>query len=136
MGARTTWEIRQYENTPSIYLYSHWGGNSKWGDTATALTAAIGRWDDPAYGARIIISQIVGTNWSQETGFGVVAGPVGEIPFEEEFFNMVIDFTTKKVYAGDLEYTFDEFITAQDVSEGLVEAYWAAYAAEVEKAGL
>lgn len=124
MGARATWEIRQYDNTPSIYLYSHWGGSTKWIDTVNALRMAEPRWDDPAYGARIFISQIVGNQWDGETGFGIVAGNAGEVPFEEEYFPLVIDFTTKTVKAGDLELTFDEFLVAEDHTDTLVEAYW------------
>ena len=124
MGARTTWEIRTYSDSPSIYLYSHWGGDSKWSDTAAALAAAEPRWGDPSYGARIFISQIVGREWDQETGFGIVAGPAGDCPFEESYFSMVIDFSSRQVITGQRIFTFEDFLKSEDFSEDEVTEFW------------
>lgn len=124
MGARTTWEIRQYSDSPAIYLYSHWGGDSKWSDTAAALAAAEPRWSDPSYATRIFISQIVGREWDQETGFGIVAGPENECPFEEEYFSMVIDFSSSQVITGQRIFTFEDFLKSEDFSEDEVTEFW------------
>ena len=123
MGARTTWEIRTNSET-AIYLYSHHGGDSKWADTVSALKAAEPRWGDSSYGARIFISQIIGEFWNSETGFGIHAGPIGEVPFEESYFPMVVDFTSDTIRAGAYFYTFEEFLEANDVSEWLTEMNW------------
>ena len=123
MGARTTWEIRTNSHS-AIYLYSHWGGDSKWADTASALQSAQPRWSDPSYGARIFISQIVGNNWNEETGFGIAAGDTGAVPFEESYFPIVIDFQSNTISAGAYFYTFAEFLEANDVSEWLTEMHW------------
>lgn len=124
MGARTTWEIRGYEGSPSIYLYSHWGGDSKWSDTQSALSMAEPRWSDPSYASRIFISQIVGRNWDSETGFGIAAGKRGEAPFEESYFPVVVDFGTKLIEVTGETYTFNEFLALEDKSEEIVELFW------------
>lgn len=124
MGARTQWEIRTDAESPSIYLYSHWGGDSKWNDTVHALEAARPRWDDPTYGARIFISQIVGAAWDEETGFGITAGEEGQAPFEESYFSAVIDFSSKLVTLGSMQWTFEEFLTADEETEALGNEFW------------
>lgn len=124
MGARTQWEIRTDADGPSIYLYSHWGGDSKWDDTVRALEAARPRWSDPSYGARIFISQIVGTQWDLETGFGITAGEEGQAPFEESYFSAVIDFSSKLVTFGSMQWTFEEFLTADEETEALGNEFW------------
>jgi hypothetical protein len=125
MGSRTTWEIRTHADSPSIYLYSHWGGESKWSDTVGALRAAEPRWGDSSYGARIFISQIIGAHWDSETGFGITAGENGSVPFEESYFSILIDFSSRTVIAGDRFYDFSEFLTTEDVSAELMEGAWA-----------
>jgi hypothetical protein len=124
MGSRTTWEIRTHADSPSIYLYSHWGGESKWVDTVRALSAAEPRWSDPTYAARIFISQIVGEYWSAETGFGITAGNAGELPFEESYFSVVVNFESNSLVAGNTFYSFSEFLATEDAPEFLREKAW------------
>jgi len=38
---------------------------------AHALNSAQGRWNDPDYGTRIVVSQIVGDSWKDTLGFGL-----------------------------------------------------------------
>jgi len=109
MGARTTWEIQTNETT-SLYLYSHWGGGSKLRDTIKAIRAAEPRWSDLTYCARIIVSQIVGDSWADETGFGLDVGEPNQSPFEEEYFRCVIDLIRRTVQLGDEVIKFDDFI--------------------------
>lgn len=134
MGARTTWEIVG-ENGVSMFLYSHWGGDTKWEDTVEALRTSEPRWMDESYGARIFMSTIIGEDWSKETGFGISAGTSGMVPFEEEFFPIKLNFSTQTISLGVksktnpapfLEYTFEQFVNGVgDSSHALVEAYWA-----------
>ena len=93
----------------SIVLYSHWGGSERGSDLAKALQAARGRWDDPAYGTRIIVSRIVGDEWKNETGFGLT---VGEF-CDNERPEIVVDFADKRVVifgrGARREFTFEQF---------------------------
>lgn len=120
MGSRTFWEIRTYKDAPSIYLYSHWGGGDKWATTANALREAEPRWTDATYGARIFISQIIGNQWGEETGFGITAGPSDESPFEESYFSVVVDFSTGSVTYNGIEVTFQEFLDSEDETESVL----------------
>lgn len=124
MGARTYWEIRTRENSPSIYLYSHWGADSKWEDTASALKATEPRWGDTTYSARIFISQIIGNLWDSETGFGITAEPAGSMPFDEESFSVVVDFSNNTIRVSDLEYSFEEFLASADNTESILESIY------------
>lgn len=111
MGARTTWEIKS-NNEASIYLYSHWGGDSKLEDTKNAIEMARPRWDDPTYCARIIISQLIGYQWDEEAGFGIEANLPDSLPFEEQFAPCVIDTTLNTVQIGEWLGSFNDFLKA------------------------
>jgi hypothetical protein len=110
MGARTTWAIKTEEGDAVVWLYSHWGGDSKFEDTREALAKAEPRWQDSTYGARIFISQIIGDQWDSETGFGITTGTLGHIPFEEEYDLVVVDFTTNTITYGRFEFSFEDFL--------------------------
>jgi hypothetical protein len=86
MGARTNFTFRT--ETGDLTLYSHWGGDSKRSDLAAALQAAMPRIDmvDTSYALRIIVSQLIGDSWNEETGFGLFVGPEGG----EESYDWVI----------------------------------------------
>jgi hypothetical protein len=117
MGSRTAWKIIADNAGAAIWVYSHSGGESKFEDTQNALVAAMPRWSDTTYGARIFISNIVRENWSDETGFGLTAD--AECPFEESYFSAVIDFTTQVITLGEMVWSFAEFIVTTDVSESV-----------------
>lgn len=124
MGSRTTWKIVTNDDAV-IWLYSHWGGEDKFVDTQNALVASMPRWSDRTYGARIFVSNIVRENWSEETGFGLTATLANaECPFEESYFDAVIDFTTQRVTLGSRTWSFSDFIVLSDCSEELSEEFW------------
>ena len=77
MGDRAVIGFKADENSTPIWLYMHHRGLVRHSLLATAIDAASGRWDDPAYATRIAISSIVGNNWSDETGFGLSCGDDG-----------------------------------------------------------
>ncbi len=54
-----------------IYLYTHWGGYRIKETLANALKRGEGRWDDPSYLNRIIISEFVKDDTEGLTGIGV-----------------------------------------------------------------
>jgi hypothetical protein len=75
MGDRCVIGFKADKDATPIFLYSHWGGADQHRDVQRAIAAASCRAAaDPAYATRIAISQIVGNNWGEETGFGISAG--------------------------------------------------------------
>lgn len=124
MGSRTEWIIKTDSSDNALHLYSHWGGESKFEDTQRALAKAQPRWSDTSYGVRIFTSQIIGSDWDSETGFGLDVGNATDNLFEESYFHAVIDFTNRMVTFGSMSWTFDEFIIAENVQEELVNEYW------------
>lgn len=124
MGSRTEWIIKEDNSGNAVHLYSHWGGDTKFVDTKMALAMAQPRWSDTTYGVRIFISQIIGSNWQSETGFGIAVGNDSDNLFEESYFHAVIDFPNQLVKFGSHEWTFEEFLQADDIQEQLVEEYY------------
>lgn len=85
----------------SIVLYSHWGGHDLGPDLAKALKHAKPRWHDEASGTRMIVSRIIGEDWSSEAGFGLSVGALAD----NNNPVLVVDFTEQRVlcYAGEAE---------------------------------
>lgn len=104
MGARTVFEVKDRDG--SIFLYSHWGGDTKFEDAVNALKEAEPRWSDTTYGMRIFISQIIGDYWNSETGYGISA----KSNFEEQYDPMVINFENQTVEYLDEIRSFKEFV--------------------------
>lgn len=69
MGARTNFHFKTNEDT--LTLYSHWGGEERKKDLARAMYAALPRKGDTPYALRIMVSQLIGTSWDEETGYGL-----------------------------------------------------------------
>jgi len=82
MGDRAVFGFKATKESQPIWLYSHWGGSTQNSDLAKAIEEAKPRWCDPHYATRIAISQIVGSDWSGELGFGISAGD-GEFALPE-----------------------------------------------------
>jgi hypothetical protein len=83
MGDRTNFHFKVNEDT--LTLYSHWGGTWRKQDLARALSVAMPRiqMGDIDYALRVCISQLIGADWNQETGFGLrINNPQGA---EEEY---------------------------------------------------
>jgi hypothetical protein len=126
MGSRTQWIIIQNDSDAAIHLYSHSGGEEKFGDTQNAIIAAMPRWNDPSYGARIFISNIVRENWDSETGFGIGAGSSSEPMFEESYYPSIVNFATQQISLGEMSWSFDDFVSAVSIHDNLVEEFWGA----------
>lgn len=80
MGARVSFIFKEENDVaigepvkPSVVLYSHWGADTWEVDLACALSVAEPRWDDPSYGTRIIISNLIGEQWKDLLSFGIYA---------------------------------------------------------------
>lgn len=104
MGARTNFELKDEQG--SVWLYSHWGGDSKVRDFAYALQKAESRWGDTPYAIRIAVSQLIGNDWNSETGFGLTSYQSGE----ESYDTLAADFTNNTVTYQGIDYTFEQFI--------------------------
>lgn len=104
MGARVVFNIKQSDEL-YLCLYSHWGEYSALSDCANAIAKARPRWDDDSYCSRIIISQLIGEEWGNETGYGLWAS--NEPYVDEEW--LIIDLTEKTVTGRDGVHTFEQF---------------------------
>jgi hypothetical protein len=107
MGARTNFTFKTL--TGDLTLYSHWGGDSKFEDLATALNAAMPRiaMGDTPYALRITVSQLIGTSWNEETGFGLHVGDEGG---EESYEPVTVDFTNNTVIHHGSSHSIQSFI--------------------------
>ena len=108
MGDRTNFHFKVNEDM--LTLYSHWGGYTRKQDLARALNAAMPRvqMGDIDYALRICISQLVGVDWTEETGYGLmVNNPQGA---EEEHGYLEVDFNNGIVLDDTVAKPFKEFI--------------------------
>jgi len=89
MGDRAVYGFRSGGGVarPTMYLYSHWGGDEQDKTLAEALEAARGRWDDPHYATRIVTSFIIGDSWQRETGYGLSVDDYAEPDYD--YINVV-----------------------------------------------
>jgi hypothetical protein len=109
MGDRTNFHFKVNEDT--LTLYSHWGGTWRKQDLARALSVAMPRiqMGDTSYALRICISQLIGADWNQETGFGLmINNPQGA---EEEHGLLEINFNNGTVQDDDIVKPMKEFIS-------------------------
>jgi hypothetical protein len=111
MGARVFFNIKQGENN-YISLYSHWGEFTMYSDMAQALEKARPRWNDASYATRIIISNLIGTEWDSETGFGLFSGIEGI--YDESYID--VDLVNKTVSDASGQHSFDEFVSYHSVA--------------------
>lgn len=109
MGDRIVYTIRQDQDL-SLNLYSHWGGYSRFINLANALEQARPRWNDSSYAARIIISQLIGDQWAEETGFGLWASNEHGM-YGGDHPDIVIDLVNKTVEDETGSHSFDSFIS-------------------------
>ena len=108
MGDRVIYTIKQDKNL-SLNLYSHWGGYDRFHNLAVALKAAEPRWNDTSYCARIIVSQLIGDQWSSETGFGLWASSEHGM-YGGDHQDIIINLVDKTVIDETGEHSFEEFI--------------------------
>ena len=105
MGARVNFVFKQDESGKNLTLYSHWGADSWEVDLAYALDKARPRWDDPTYGSRIVVSQLIGDQHDSEVGFGLFVSD--ETDYANSWAeNVMVDFVKKEVN----DTAFDIFV--------------------------
>lgn len=95
MGARINYVFKDSEDGPSVVLYSHWGQDGWETDIAYALEHAKPRWNDAAYGTRMMISYLMQGSILEDTGFGIYAINGNNYDLGEQ--TVVIDFVNKTV---------------------------------------
>lgn len=114
MGDRIVYTIKQEEDL-SVNLYSHWGGYDRFVNLASALRAAEPRWNDTSYATRIIVSQLIGDSWKDETGFGLWASnSSGE--YGGDHPDITIDLINKTVEDETGIHTFQSFVEYHSMS--------------------
>ena len=127
MGDRANWGFAKEAGAPILNLYSHWDGSERRTLLANALAYSRPRWDDEGYATRIVISQIIGDQWSRETGYGLTVNELGDNSYpylivfwkEQKVFEIPIGqketgkagFKKASAMAPSQIYTFDEFIS-------------------------
>ena len=109
MGDRVVYTIRQ-DNKLSINLYSHWGGYDRFTNLAKALQFAQPRWNDTPYAARILVSQLIGDQRSDELGFGLWASEEDGI-YGGDHPDITIDLVNKLVTDETGTHSFESFIS-------------------------
>jgi len=94
MGDRANFGFVQ-PNGNTIVLYGHWAGHGMLGKLADAVIKARPRWSDPAYATRIAISQLVGDQWTSETGWGLHVNEIADnehkvaiVDWEQQTFSL------------------------------------------------
>jgi hypothetical protein len=88
-----------------VYLYTHWSGSDLPRIVAAALARGRERWDDDAYLARIIFSEMTKGQEGETTGFGI---STTEMDNENPIVNVRPN-TAQVEYDGQV-YTFEGFI--------------------------
>lgn len=120
MGDRTNFHFKVGDST--LTLYSHWGGYTRKRELAAALTAAMPRiqMGDTAYALRICVSQLIGSDWAGETGFGLILN--NQEIYEEEHGFLEIDLNTLTVNDDGAIIPIQEYIThfpSLSINEGI-----------------
>jgi len=109
MGDRIVYTIKQGKDL-SVNLYSHWGGHDRFVNLARALQAAQPRWDDSSYATRIIVSQLIGDQWAEETGFGLWASGSEWMDYGGDHSDIIINLVNKTVIDDTGTHSFEDFI--------------------------
>jgi hypothetical protein len=119
MGDRNVVGFRDGANAPTLYLYSHWGGEVQDKTLANALRKVLeaGRESDYPYATRIAISQIIGDDWSRDTGYGI---SINEYPDPDYDYINVVDWSTGMVHNRPLDHVEQEGIP---LAQFIIEAH-------------
>ena len=102
MGDRANFGIQSDGNT--IYVYGHWAGHEMLARFANALdrVATAGRVRDHAYATRIIISDLIGDDWSQDFSWGITVNYIGDNEHKVPVYHVSSD--TVSLYNWDWHY--------------------------------
>ena len=117
MGARINYVFKQDEGMPDLVLYSHWGETEWRSDLYNALKKAEPRlgMGDTSYAQRIIISNLIGEQWKEETGFGLYLAAT-----DMDYFDTVVEIDVSKELVND-NGNWHSFTSFCNYQEELVE---------------
>jgi len=108
MGDRANFGFKDSKGD-TIFLYGHWAGHNMLQNLADAVQAARPRWTDESYATRICISQLIGNDWSHETGWGITVNQLADnehkvpvIDWSEQTFTLMEEDLQTVVYSTDL----------------------------------
>lgn len=108
MGDRANFGFKDRKGD-TVYLYGHWAGYQMLGRLADAVHAARPRWTDESYATRICISQLIGEDWGQETGWGITVNELADnehkipvIDWSKQTFTLMEEDLQTIVYSTDL----------------------------------
>lgn len=101
MGDRANFGLRQTDGN-TIFVYGHWAGYQMLARFAKALDRAdkAGRMGDDAYANRIIISDLIGDDWSQDLSWGITLNTLSD----NEHKVPIYDFSTDTVTLYDYDW--------------------------------
>jgi hypothetical protein len=79
IGDRANFGIKQADGN-TIFVYGHWAGHQMLARFAKALyrVDVAGRIGDNAYATRIIISDLIGDDWSQDYSWGITVNTLAD----------------------------------------------------------
>jgi hypothetical protein len=108
MGDRANFGFRDSKDNV-VFLYGHWAGHNMLQNLADAVQIARPRWTDESYATRICISQMIGEDWAQETGWGISVNQLGDnehkvpiIDWRKQTFTLMEEDLTTVVFSTDL----------------------------------
>lgn len=112
MGDRANFGIRQIDGN-TIFVYGHWAGEGMLARFANALghTQNAGRIDDPAYATRIIISQLIGDDWSGDLGWGITVNHLADNEHKVPVFDLADRTVTLYDYSWKAGILTDNIVT-------------------------
>jgi hypothetical protein len=120
MGDRANFGFKQ-SSGDTLYLYGHWAGHDMLNNLAHSVLAAESRWSDPSYATRIVISNLIGEDWKQTTGWGLSINHI----LDNEHKVPVINWDTKTFTL------FEEDLTTEVFTMGIAE-FCSRYARSLE----
>ena len=115
MGDRANFGFRDRKGD-TVFLYGHWAGFKMLETLARAVQAAEPRWSDETYATRIAISNIVGPDWEQKTGWGITVNELADnehkvpvIDWTNKTFTLFEEDLTTVVFSTDLNKFVDKY---------------------------
>jgi hypothetical protein len=108
MGDRANFGFKDRKGD-TVFLYGHWAGHNMLQNLADAVQIAHPRWTDETYATRICISQMIGEDWGQETGWGISVNQLGDnehkvpvIDWSKQTFSLMEEDLQTVVFTTDL----------------------------------
>jgi hypothetical protein len=77
MGDRANFGFKDH-NGNVVFLYGHWAGYEMLAKLAQSVEIAESRWNDETYATRITISNLIGDEWTQSTGWGITVNEIAD----------------------------------------------------------